>query len=140
VDVAAVVAGEEEMMAEIFSRGPIVCSIAAVPDFDDGYPANIAKHEGIYINSTDLSDDEASRPLPTYHPHRHPRRSITPLAALRHRSLSIRTASLPTQVICYCFELIKGFSHVPQSPLRVLAISSSCCGSHSIPTVAAFSA
>jgi len=54
------VSGAEEMMAEIFSRGPIVCSIAAVPDFDDGYPANIAKHEGIYINSTDLSDDEVN--------------------------------------------------------------------------------
>ena len=45
-------------MKEIFARGPIVCSIAATPDFDNNYPSEAAKNEGVFLEMKDLSKDQ----------------------------------------------------------------------------------
>eukprot|EP00873_Tetraselmis_striata_P043107 jgi/Tetstr1/463371/TSEL_008293.t1 len=54
------VTGEDDMMAEIYARGPVVCSIAAISDFDDNYPAVVGKHEGIFITTTSLTEDDVN--------------------------------------------------------------------------------
>lgn len=38
--------GEEDMMNEIYNRGPIACSMYATPEFDNNYK------EGIYYDPT----------------------------------------------------------------------------------------
>lgn len=45
-------------MKEIFTGGPIVCSIAATPDFDNNYPSFSSKNQGVFIEMADLPKDK----------------------------------------------------------------------------------
>ena len=49
------------MMKEIFARGPIVCSIAATPDFDNNYPSWAAENEGVFVEMEDLAEDKVQK-------------------------------------------------------------------------------
>ena len=48
-------------MKEIFARGPIVCSIAATPDFDNNYPSWAAENEGVFLEMEDLTKDKVQK-------------------------------------------------------------------------------
>lgn len=52
------VTGEEEMMQEIFTGGPIACSFATDGDFMYHYAENVLQNDGVYVPSPDKNYTE----------------------------------------------------------------------------------
>eukprot|EP00929_Paragymnodinium_shiwhaense_P032365 TRINITY_DN17948_c0_g1_i1.p1 TRINITY_DN17948_c0_g1~~TRINITY_DN17948_c0_g1_i1.p1 ORF type:complete len:391 (+),score=90.07 TRINITY_DN17948_c0_g1_i1:99-1175(+) len=50
--------GEENMMKEIFARGPIVCDMAADSEFLLHYSENAVQHEGVFVTSKNYTETD----------------------------------------------------------------------------------
>lgn len=49
---------EHAMMTEIHARGPIVCELAAIEEFDTGYTDIARQHGGVYVTDTHVTTDD----------------------------------------------------------------------------------
>jgi len=49
---------ERAMMGEILARGPIVCNIAAIEEFDTGYTDVARAHGGVFVSDTPVTADD----------------------------------------------------------------------------------